>query len=217
MGDFPMEIGRMIGLSRSTFALVLLGCLLALGSARAQTFDSGPYLGASAGLILFQDIDADVGPIETSAEFAPGYDVALQLGYRFSVLRAELEVEYGVATLDDVEAGGISVDPDLDFSMLRGTAGLYLDLTLLPLFTPYVGGGVGAAHIDGDTTVVNGVTIEIEDDTHLTAHGEVGLALDFLPYVSIVPAYRFIWIDSGDGEIDDTTAHLLKLGVRLEF
>lgn len=207
----------MIGLSRSTLALVLLGFVLAPGSARAQTFDGGPYLGVSAGLILFQDIDADVGPIDANIEFAPGYDVALQLGYRFSVVRAELEVAYAKAKLDSVEAGGISVDPDLDFSILRGTAGLYLDFTLLPLFTPYVGGGVGVARIDGDTSVVNGVTIGIEDDTHLTAHGEVGLALDFLPFVSIVPAYRFIWIDSGEEGIDDTTAHLLKLGARLEF
>lgn len=207
----------MIGLSRSTLVLVLLGFVLAPGSARAQTFEGGPYLGVSAGLILFQDIDADIGPIDANIEFAPGYDLALQLGYRFSVVRAELEVEYAKAELDSVEAGGNSVDPDLDLSILRGTAGLYLDFTLLPLFTPYVGGGVGAAHIDGETSVVNGVTVEIEDDTHLTAHGEVGLALDFLPFVSIVPAYRFIWIDSGEGNIDDTTAHLVKLGARLEF
>jgi opacity protein-like surface antigen len=207
----------MIGLSRSILASVLLGFVLAPGSARAQTFDGGPYVGVSAGLILFQDIDADIGAIDANVEFAPGYDVALQLGYRFSVVRAELEVEYAKAKLDSLEAGGTSVDPDLDLSILRGTAGLYLDFTLLPLFTPYMGGGVGVARIDGDTSVVNGVTVEIEDDTHLTAHGEVGLALDFLPFVSIVPAYRFIWIDSGEGSIDDTTAHLVKLGARLEF
>ena len=207
----------MMRLPRSIFALVLLGFVLAPGSARAQTFDSGPYLGVSAGLILFRNIDADIGSIDANIEFAPGYDVALQLGYRFSAVRAELEVEYAKAKLDSVEAGGVSVDPDLDLGILRGTAGLYLDFTLLPLFTPYVGAGVGAARIDGDTSVVNGVTVEIEDDTHLAAHGEVGLALDFLPFVSIVPAYRFIWIDSGEGGIDDTTAHLVKLGARLEF
>jgi opacity protein-like surface antigen len=155
--------------------------------------------------------------VDANIEFAPGYDVALQLGYRFSVVRAELEAEYARAELDSVDVGGISVDPDLDLSILRGTASLYLDFTLLPLFTPYVGGGVGAAHIDGETSVINGITVEIEDDTHLTAHGEVGLALDFLPFVSMVPAYRFIWIDSGEGGIDDTTAHLVKLGARLEF
>jgi len=207
----------MIGLSRSMFPLVLLGVVLAPGSAHTQTFEGGPYLGVSAGLILFQDIDADLGPTDANVEFAPGYDLALQLGYRVSMVRAELEVEYAKVKLDGVEAGGASVDPDLDLGILRGTGGLYLDFTLLPLFTPYVGGGVGVARIDGDTSVVNGVTVEIEDDTHLTAHGEVGLALDFLPFVSIVPAYRFIWIDSGEGGIDDTTAHLVKLGARLEF
>jgi len=116
-----------------------------------------------------------------------------------------------------VEVGGLSVDTDGELDVLRGTAGLYLDITLLPVFTPYVGGGIGAAHIEGEATTVAGVRVEFEDDTHLTGHGEVGLAFDLLPLVSIVPAYRFIWIDNGEGAIEDTTAHVLKLGARIEF
>ena len=75
-----------MGLPRSLLPLVLLGFVLAPGSAHAQTFDTGPYLGVSAGLILFQDIDADIGPTDANVEFAPGYDLALQLGYRISMV-----------------------------------------------------------------------------------------------------------------------------------
>ena len=207
----------MTGLARMGFAALGPGLLVAPGDATAQTLDSGPYIGASAGALLFRDVDADVGPIDAEVEFAPGYVIAGQLGYRFSMIRAELELEYGEAELDEIEAGGSSVDIDTGFDMLRGTAGLYLDFTLLPLFTPYAGGGIGAAHIDGDREVVNGVTVEIEDSTDLTAHGEVGVALDFLPFVSIIPAYRYIWIDNGEDGVDDTTAHVAKVGLRFEF
>lgn len=207
----------MSGLRGPVLVLVFLGLTFASGSARAQTFDAGPYLGASAGALIFDDNEDRAGPFETATEFDPGYALALQLGYRFSALRGELEIEYGEVGIDNVQVGGVSVDTDGDLSVVRGTAGLYFDITLLPLLTPYAGGGIGAAHIEGEATAVEGVRVEFEDDTHLTAHGEVGLAFDLLPLVSIVPAYRFIWINNGEGEVEDTTGHVLKLGARLEF
>lgn len=207
----------MIGLARPALPLTVLGCLLLPGEAPAQTFSTGPYIGASVGGVFVDDNEGSVGGIGTGIEFDPGYDVAVQLGYRFSVLRAELEVEYAEAAIDSVRVGGVSIDPDFDFRYVRGTAGAYFDFTLLPLFTPYAGGGVGVAYIHGDSATIGGVEVEIDSDTHLTAHGEVGLALDFLPFISIIPAYRFVWIDNGEEEIEDTTAHIVKLGARLEF
>lgn len=196
---------------------VFVSAIAATGAARAQTFDAGPYIGASAGALLFRDLEGSVDGDSQSLDFAPGYTLAAQVGYRFSALRTELELEYGTVDLDVAEVAGVEEDLDGEFNVLRGTAGLYLDFTLLPLFTPYAGGGVGAAWIDGDSATVDGVTVEVADDTHLTAHGEVGVALEFIPIVTLVPAYRYIWIDSGDDGIEDATAHVLKLGARLEF
>lgn len=204
-------------LIRTALPVLAIGCLVVAGEARAQTFETGPYIGASAGALFLRDNEDSVGPADTTVEFKPGYTIAGQLGYRFSALRTELEVEYGRTDFDDVEAAGVSVDADGDLRILRGTAGAYLDLTILPLFTPYVGGGAGVAHLKGDAEVVDGVEVEFDDDTHLTAHAEAGLALDFLPLVSIVPAYRFVWIDNGNGGVEDITAHVFKVGARLEF
>jgi opacity protein-like surface antigen len=201
------------------FALPLAAlCLLFLpAQAPAQTFEAGPYIGASAGGMFISDNDGSIAGVDTGISFDPGFDLALQLGYRFSFIRAEIEAEYGQAAIDSVRVGGARLDPGEDFRYARGTGGLYLDFTLLPLFTPYVGGGVGAAYIQGASAEVGGIDVEIDSDTYLTAHGEVGLALDFLPFVSIVPAYRYMWIDTAQGEIDDTTAHVVKVGARLEF
>jgi opacity protein-like surface antigen len=202
---------------RSVLPVAALGLVLMPGDAPAQTFDAGPYVGVSGGAVLIPDNEGSIAGLGTAIEFDPGWDVALQLGYRFSFIRAEIEAEYGQAAIDRVRVGGASIDPGEDFRYVRGTGGLYLDFTLLPLFTPYVGGGVGAAYILGDDAEVGGVEVEVESDTYLTAHGEVGLALDFLPVISIVPAYRYMWFDTAQGEIDDTTAHLFKVGARLEF
>jgi opacity protein-like surface antigen len=207
----------MIRVLPSVLPAAAFGLLLVPAQAPAQTFETGPYIGASAGGVFIPDNDGSVAGLGTGIEFDPGFDLALQLGYRFSFIRAEIEAEYGQAAIDSVRVGGARIDPGEDFRYVRGTGGVYLDFTLLPLFTPYVGGGVGAAYIQGASAEVGGINVEVESDTYLTAHGEVGLALDFLPFVSIVPAYRYIWIDTAQGEIDDTTAHLIKLGARLEF
>lgn len=206
----------MTSLARPALALIALGLLS--GGAHAQTFEAGPYIGASAGGILLDDSEGSIAGLDTEADFLPGYVLAGQLGYRFSALRAELELEYSDIDIDNIEVAGASVDADGGLEILRGTAGLYFDFTLLPLFTPYAGGGIGAAHVDGESVVVDGVTVEFDDGTHLTAHGEAGLALDFpLIPISIVPAYRFVWIDNGEDAVDDTTAHVLKLGARIQF
>jgi opacity protein-like surface antigen len=197
---------------------VLLLCSAGLASrAGAQTFSAGPYVGVSAGGMLLNSTDGGAGPVDTKVEFAPGFDLAAQLGYRFSFLRAELEVEYGQSSVDSFTAGPATVDGDGNVGILRGTIGAYLDLTIIPIIKPYAGGGVGVARVDGDTDVVDGTLVGVEDSTDLTAHGEVGFTWTLFPIVDLVPAYRFIWIDNGDDRIDDTTAHVFKLGTRLEF
>lgn len=207
----------MTSLARVAAPAALLGGLLAPADAFAQLLESGPYVGVSAGVLLLNENEGGIGPVDTSIDFDSGYDLAVQLGYRFSLFRVELEAEYGEAPVDRARVGAVSVDPDVDLAFARGTLGAYVDLTIVPLVTPYAGGGAGVAYVHGDSTVIDGVTLEIESDTHLTAHGEVGVALDFIPFITIAPAYRFIWIDNGDDTIEDTTAHVVKLGARLEF
>lgn len=190
---------------------------LAAGTSQAQTFSAGPYLGLSAGALLLATNDGSIGPVDTEVDFAPGFTVAGQFGYRFSALRTELELEYAQADVDSFSAAGVEFDGDGNLGILRGTLGAYLDLTVIPIIKPYAGGGVGFADIDGETAVVDGDVVGIDDGTYLTAHGEVGFTFTLFPLVDLVPAYRFIWIDNGDERIDDTTAHVLKLGTRLEF
>lgn len=205
-------------MNRSSVLLATLTCLATLcGPAAAQTFSAGPYVGLSAGGLLLSSTDGSVGATDTKVEFKPGFDFAAQLGYRFSFLRAELEVEYGQASVDSFRAGSTKVDGDGNVGILRGTVGGYLDLTIIPIIKPYVGGGVGVASVDGETAVVDGTLVGVENSTDLTAHGELGFTWTLFPIVDLVPAYRFVWIDNGNDRIDDTTAHVFKLGTRFEF
>jgi len=132
----------------------------------------------------------------------------LQLGSLFGTLR--VDAGYGYSILYSNGTRDLSVDPDSDFSIRRGIANFYLSFTRLPLFTPYL--GAGGAPTGDDTAGINGATVETENDTPLTAYGEVGgVAFNVLPFVSILPAYRLIWIDGGEGDLADTAAHSINL------
>jgi opacity protein-like surface antigen len=123
-----------------------------------------------------------------------------------------------MAVPDSLSGAGVEVDVDGDFDIYRGTVSLYYDFDNVSRFTPYFGGGLGAAYIDvEDTTFANNLTVEGESDTYFTAHGEAGLAIAATDQIAIVPAYRFIWLDDGEDGFDDDTAHLLKMGLRFRF
>lgn len=173
----------------------------------------GPYVELSAGFLAISDRDADVGGVGVDIEYDDGFAVGGQLGYKYNVFRVALEFEYGHSGFDSV--GGI--DADGDFDAYRGTVSLYYDFDNVSRFTPYFGGGLGAAYIDVDDASVGGVNVDIDSDTYFTAHGELGLAIAASDHVAIVPAYRFIWVDDDEDGLDDDTAHLFKLGLRFRF
>lgn len=178
----------------------------------------GPYVELSAGYLALSDVDGEANGIDIEGEYDDGFAIGAQLGYKYNVFRVALEFEYGRAGFDSLSGAGVEVDVDGDFDIFRGTVGLYYDFDNVSRFTPYFGGGLGAAYVDvEDTTFANSVTVEGDSDTYFTAHGEAGLSIAATDRIAIVPAYRFIWLDDGGGGFDDDTAHLLKMGLRFRF
>lgn len=178
----------------------------------------GPYFELSAGYLDLFDVDGDISGIDVKGKYDAGFAIGGQLGYKYSVFRLALEFEYGHAGFDSIRALGMNFDVDGDFDIYRGTANVYYDFDNATRFTPYFGGGLGAAYVDvEDTTIANSVTVDGESDTYFTAHGEVGLAVAATDQIAIVPAYRFIWIDDGSDGFDDDTANLFKVGLRFRF
>lgn len=177
----------------------------------------GPYVELSAGYLNFADVDGDVNGVDAELEYEDGFAIGGQLGYKYNVFRVALEFEYGRSGFDSVSVAGLEANVDGDFDIYRGTVSLYYDFDNVSRFTPYFGGGLGAAYVDVEDTTVGGVTLEGDSDTYFTAHGELGLSIDATDRVAIVPAYRFIWLDDGEDGVDDDTAHLFKVGLRFRF
>ena len=203
---------------RTTLPMVAAALLLSNAQASAEQYERGPYVGISAGYLGVSDLDGDVSGTDVDVEYDDGFAIGLQLGFKQWVWRAEAEFEYGRSGYENGEISGVNFDIDGDFDIFRWTASIYYDFDgILTKFIPYFGGGLGAAYVDVDEVTVGAVTVEGDDEVYFTAHGEAGVSFEINPELDIVPAYRFIYVDTGGNGFDDDTAHLFKLGLRYAF
>ena len=193
-------------MKRSATALGLFASLVPLSIAsNAEAQGVGDlYWGLFGGAQFYED--NEIG--NNDLEFDPGFAVGGQLGYIFGSVRAEAEIEYNEAEVD--EFGNANFDATL--SAIRGTGSLYFDFIGFGQsnILPYAGGGFGLAslELDGD----DGLD---DDEIGLTAHGEIGVSFAASANFDVVFAYRFEWYDSDlEGVDDDFIAHQVRAGIR---
>lgn len=204
-------------------AILAVAAVLATAApAFAQTAQKdGPYAALSAGYLQFRDAEGTVQGLGVKGEYEPGYLVNGAFGYKWGALRGELELGYGRSGFDQINVAGTRANVDSDIDLFTATLNAYYDINTGTAFTPYLGAGIGLAHssFDDATVTVGAATARVEGDsaTDLLLQGEVGVSYALGQNVSIVPAYRFMWIDNGGNGLDDTSAHLFKIGVRYAF
>lgn len=143
--------------------ILALAAATTLGVVATASAETGPYFAASLSYAHIDD--ADIDGIDTSfgrqpggyIAADPGYGVNMGLGYGFdNNWRAELELNYRRANYKRATAGALTdADSDGSFRQTAVFANLYYDFQqvesgIFAGITPYVGGGVGWAHIKWD-------------------------------------------------------------------
>ena len=163
---------------------------------------SGLYVGIVTGPEFFAGGD-------DAFDYNTGYVIGGQLGYRFGRWRAQGEVAYGESEFRDIDNDVFDID------VIRGSASLLYDLPTTPALdalSPFVGGGLGVSNIE-----TKGVGFE-DDETGVTLHGEVGLAIAITPSTSLVPQYRYEWFEQGVAGFDDYLhSHSFRIGAQVGF
>jgi opacity protein-like surface antigen len=109
-----------------------------------------------------------------------------------------------------------------DENRYTATLNLFYDVPLGETVVPYVGGGLGGAHVEdiSGTGVDNfGRTAHFVggDVTRGVALLEGGLTVTVTPNIAVVPAYRWIRFFGGAGLGQTESAHIAKLGLRYSF
>jgi opacity protein-like surface antigen len=199
--------------------ILLAGAVLcALSSpALANEVTSGDvYARLSAGAIMPNDTDATLGASTITYSFKSGWTasgaIGVWLNKKFTL---EGEVGYMSADFDEISSGGVSAAVDGDVSAVLALANANFHfMGRDAAIDPYVGGGVGIARSSVDVNSIGVFTINQSDSsTNGAAQASAGIDLNLGNGTKVGVQYRYLYIDTEDGDTDgfttnNFTAHL---------
>jgi len=176
------------------------GALFAATAISTTANADGFYLSTFTGLAIQNDQDNRASGQSLNISLDNGFVIGGAIGYKLPVsnFRVELELAYRE---NDITAGQLLSDPTAAFngdnSSLGAFANVLYDFDAFPLFTPYIGVGLGVGGVESDvvrTAAINdlrfggptkteflyqgiaGVTIPINDTFDLFAEGRYYVA-----------------------------------------
>jgi opacity protein-like surface antigen len=211
----------------------------------------GFYIGSLSSVNFLKHTNFDVAGVNVNTKYDTGYYSAIRAGYNFGSYgyvapRVELEVGYGSASVDEHRISGFGgvggIDSYGDVDTIQGFVNGYLDIPLaapgdtgiLSVFTPYVGGGIGAMNVKLRKQGVGGVgTLIDDDDTAFAYHVDAGVGINLQSVFSgsslfekttLDIGYRYTAADSlnftardGSSSSTDFTTNAVTIGLRKQF
>ena len=118
----------------------------------AMARDGAGYVGVDLGAMIVEDINIDVVNAAGTrfedyaiGDHKYGYDVGVNAGYDFGLIRAEAEVAYKRAKHDEYNLNGTVVDANGRSTSLSVMGNLLLDFGADDSWQGFVGGGAGYA------------------------------------------------------------------------
>lgn len=200
-------------------ALILFLCFASTVQAAPNAQNAGSiYGGVFGGFTTLPDLDISAGAAgDFSLETDGGYGFGAVVGYKWWVgLRAELEISYRENDLDN--ASGFILNGDISALTVMGN--VWYDFQTGTPWIPYVGGGLGVARIDMDSSAFP------IDDSDVVLAGQIGggIGFELSPGIVVSADYRFL--ATSDAELADDfgapfdqeyMSHSVFFGIRGHF
>jgi len=184
----------------------------------AMARDDAWYIGVESGVMLVEDIDLDIAGVSDVAtvDTKYGFDVDGLIGYDFGMFRAEAEVGYKHALVDEITAvaPGIPRGPsrDLTTGNFPGASGSTTALSFMVNglldfggeedgLAGFVGGGVGVARVKLDGLTIqrpNGGPFLDDSDTGFAWQVIAGVRAPLTDNIDVGVKYRFFNVDNVD-------------------
>ena len=199
------------------------------GAAAAESLPEGIYLEGRGGITFLEDADLSGSGVTGDAEFDTGFTFGGAAGYAHSSgFRGEVAVEYRDNDVDDLTglAAGIGVNGDI--STITAMVNGFFDIDLGSGFVPFIGAGVGFAHIDADVDLTSGgasASLTDDSDQVFAYQGIAGIAYHFtdsvaasVQYSSLATSDPEFDLSGGSGSFDaEYESHNVMAGLRFTF
>jgi OOP family OmpA-OmpF porin len=182
---------------KSLLAATVIAGALAPVAAQAQW-----YVGLDAGAHMQEDFASTVNGTNYKAEMGTGWLTQGEVGYAFGPWKLEGELSYRSASVDKVAGASGSGDISALGMMVNG---IY---EFLPQskWHPFVGLGIGAAHVDAGTVKKGSVAQFKGDDWGFAYQGFAGVGYDVTDNWQLKAQYRYFATTEVEGQSQLTTA-----------
>ena len=195
--------------------------LPAAASAQTPGWMAGVYLGAGAGWNIAEDSEIEGTGLNGDVEYDDGYAGFFTFGGKLWGFRGEGEFGYRKNDVDSVTGGG---GGNGDVSVLSYMGNVLFDIPTGTQWVPYIGGGIGGARVDLDTSLpAAGVSVD-SDETGWAYQGIVGVTYHVNENLGVFADYRYFDTEdisyrasNGTRFETDYTAHTLSVGLRYVF
>ncbi len=183
--------------------------MTAAGAAISSSLYASPYVELDLGA----SIPLDSKIIDNAdASYNPTIAVTSAVGYAFNQnFRVDLEYGYQEADIDRI--AGVNVDGAASLTVHTALANGYYNFKNSTKITPFIGGGVGAAFLEGNLGSASA------SDTVLAYQGTAGASYSVNDHLAVTGSYRYL--DTEDGALGMQKAsfsdNLVRLGMAYSF
>ena len=213
----------------------LAACVLASGmGAGAAHADQSPawYMGVLGGVNVMESTESIYnGPLGEQSDifdFKTGFGGGALAGYDFGSLRLQGDVIYRRNKVGaETYAGDPNHGVDASVASVAPMLSVLYDIETGTGFTPYVGAGLGAAHVKLNYIDGNGIYSAHGSTWSVAYQGVAGVNYDLTPKLLIGVEYRYFatpdadfdraYSDGYDQKDFETTSHSLFVGLTYSF
>lgn len=201
--------------------IVAAAIVLMLPSLALAQMPPGYYASMAGGINLSSDADITGTGINLTTDYDGGWGLAGAVGYKYrSGLRVEGEISYRDNEADSV---GSSTSNNGDVTSFGFMANVLYDFGNGKI-VPYIGAGVGLAHVSYDGISPVGGSVVDDSDTVFAYQAIAGLAIPLNDLVALSLDYRYFATadpdfitDSGTSVEGEYANHTFMVGLRFSF
>jgi len=217
---------------KRSLTIISLGAVMAtaaMGSAKAEERWPMWYVGLSGGYTYMQDQDIS-GSSSRSMSLDNGYGIGGSIGYLpnssiplLNSMRFEAEITYHQNNLNQIKTNSGSISGHGDYDTTAYMVNAFYDLPLNSRWSPYIGGGIGAANVK--LTSGGGAGNTNDSDSEFAYQGMVGIGYspDTIPNTQWTLGYRYLATSdpkfaAAAGSINtEYSSHNIELGAKFRF
>jgi opacity protein-like surface antigen len=204
-------------MKKQIFTLAIATLALSAGAAHAGDWRSNLYMKGGVGWNHANESEYTSG----STDFEEGYTVSGAIGYDFGAVRTELELAYRDNDVNDIYIGTTpQPNPGGDISSTAVMLNGYYDIPTGGAVTPYIGAGIGMAHVSANDFHVGTLSIGDETDDVFAYQGIAGANFAIDGGFSLFAEYKYFATSDVDINTTDSASydnHSILAGFKYDF